>query len=262
MEFLEAYQRKLGEIYEHEKLFCLSDYNDKSVEIDGMNPLHFLSTKTGHLRQKLNKNNIIDILTDEIIVSTSRNIKFALGNVYLFKEFGLNDFSREKIEDVTGEYIPNYAEKFGEMRYMLYVSICFEKLYNFWDRIGDLLHLCFELDIPENKVYFPVVIDKLSKVTSQSNNFHILKNILYMDYKGYLNSHRKKIVHYHQLDTYYRYEWRRHMQDQKYMDKLQQEKESFPEDLKRQMHLTKEGVKAAGNLIEEIKIAPITEATK
>ena len=86
---VDEYHKKLFEIYDREKLLCLSD---EEITFDGKNSNQFVSDNVSRVRTKVNGKNELDKITHELIYSTSGNIKFALGNIYLFKEYGINDF--------------------------------------------------------------------------------------------------------------------------------------------------------------------------
>ncbi|MBT7655909.1 MAG: hypothetical protein HN591_04520 [Flavobacteriales bacterium] len=63
--------------------------------------------------------------------------------------------------------------------YSTFVSCCYEKFYTFWDRIGDTLAYYLELDIPEYKVGFLSVIDKMSNMNAfdSDEDFKYLKGL-------------------------------------------------------------------------------------
>ena len=134
---------------------------------------------------------------------------------------------------------------------MLFAGICFEKLYNFWDRIGDFLNLCYQLNIPQKKIFLEKVMKQLSKIKGTSNNYVRLKEIYEKEYKDYLNVNRIKIVHYHQLDTYYWFEWVQHYDNFEYMKKLQFEKDQLPEKLNYQLSKTVKAFEFAVRLVSE-----------
>ena len=249
MEFIKEYQKKLNEIYQKEKLVCLSDWG--LVQFGNKNALQFASDNLSNIREKININGKLDFLVDDIIYSTSQDIKFSLGNVYLYKELGINNFLKEQIISQNKKIIFSYHQTLADRRFFFYVNTCFEKLYNYWDRIGDLLALSLDLDIEIKNIYFQAVIKKIQ--TSHHNNKSIylqfLKNFSDDDYQKILNRIRILIVHYRQKDTYFRSEWIRNISDKKAIAKLQQEKDELPEILKKQMQLTVRGFESAILLI-------------
>jgi len=248
-DFLISYQKKLNEIYKQEKLVCLSDW--ESVKFDNKNALQFILDNCSATRNKVNSEGIFDAIVDDLISSISQDIKFSLGNIYLYKELGINNFLNEHTTTPQGETIFTYRQTLGDRRFFFYVSVCFEKLYNFWDRIGDLLSLSLDLKIEPKEIYFPRVIKEIEKLNSQSVNFKFLKKFSESEYQDILNRIRKLIVHYRQKDTYFRFEWLKNLGNKEAITKLQEEKDKLPNLLKSQMSLTMKGFESAVLLIHE-----------
>lgn len=249
MDFIKEYQQKLNDIYHKEKIVCLSDWD--LVNFNGKNALQFISDNCSAVRNKVNSEGIFDMIVDDLISSISQDIKFSLGNVYLYKELGINNFLNEHIATPQGETIFTYRQTLGDRRFFFYISVCFEKLYNFWDRIGDLLSLALDLKIEPKDIYFPRVIKEIEKLNSQSVNFHFLKNFSESEYQDILNRIRKLIVHYRQKDTYFRFEWLKNLGNKEAITTLQEEKDKLPNLLKNQMRLTIKGFESAVLLINE-----------
>jgi len=249
MDFIREYQQKLDDIYHKEKLVCLSDWD--LIKFDDKNALQFISDNCSAVRNKVNSEGMFDTIVDDLISSISQDIKFSLGNVYLYKELGINNFLNEPITTPQGETIFTYRQTLGDRRFFFYVSVCFEKLYNFWDRIGHLLYLTLDLKIEPNKIYFQRVIKEIEKLNPQSVNFEFLKNFSENEYQDILNRIRKLIVHHRQKDTYFRFAWLKNLNNEEAIKKLQQEKDELPNLLKNQVNLTIRGFENAALLIHE-----------
>jgi len=249
MDFIREYQQKLNDIYHKEKLVSLSDWD--LVKFNNKNALQFISDNCSVARNKVNSEGIFDTIVDDLISSISQDIKFSLGNVYLYKELGINNFLNEYITTPQGETVFTYRQTLGDRRFFFYVSVCFEKLYNFWDRIGDLLSLALDLKIEPKEIYFPKVIKEIEKLNSQSENFKFLKEFSESEYQDILNRIRKLIVHYRQKDTYFRFEWLKNLGNKEAITKLQEEKDKLPNLLKSQISLTIKGFESAILLIHE-----------
>jgi len=249
MDFIKEYQQKLNDIYHKEKLVCLSDWD--LVKFNDKNSLQFIQDNCSTARNKVNSEGIFDIIVDDLISSISQDVKFSLGNVYLYKELGINNFLNEHTITPQGETIFTYRQTLGDRRFFFYVSVCFEKLYNFWDRIGDLLSLSLDLKIEPKEIYFPRVIKEIEKLNSQSVNLKFLKEFSESEYQDILNRIRKLIVHYRQKDTYFRFAWLKNLNNEEAIKKLQEEKNELPNLLKNQMNLTIKGFENAALLIYE-----------
>ena len=225
MEFIREYQQKLNDIYQKEKLVCLSDW--ELLKFNDKNALQFISDNCSTVRNKVNSDGSFDTIVYDLISSISQDVKFSLGNVYLYKELGINNFLDEYTTTPHGETIFTYRQTLGDRRFFFYVSVCFEKLYNFWDRIGDLLSVALDLEIEQKEIYFPRVIKEIEKLHPQSANFQSLKKFSESEYQDILNKIRKLIVHYRQKDTYFRFAWLKNINNEEAVRKLQQEKKNL-----------------------------------
>ena len=249
MKYMQEYEKKLNSIYQKENLHCLSDWD--TVQFNNKNALQFTADNCSIARKKVNSDGIFDTMVDDLIFSISQDIKFSLGNVYLYKELGINNFLNEHVSTPQGETIFTYRQTLGDSRFFFYINVSFEKLYNFWDRIGDLLSLALDLKIKPQEIYFSKVIKEIEKSNPQSTNFKFLKEFSEKEYRDILNRIRKLIVHYRQKDTYFRFAWLKNLNNEEVIKKLQQEKDELPGLLKDQMRLAIEGFKFAILLINE-----------
>lgn len=251
--FLQEYEKELKEISEKENLFCLSDF--EKIQFDKENALGFknIISKT---REKFNEKGGFDLLTHDLIYSVPSDIKFSLSNVFLYSKYA-NNFLKEIAHYSDGTRYPTYFKKREDKRFFYYVNSTFEKLYNFWDRIGDLLELSFDINLPKKEIYFSRVIDEIDKKRLGSDNFSWLKNFRDGDYKNYLNKYRIKIVHYRQQDTYFFFEWLNNISKNDRLEiiaKLQKEKDDLPILLKKQLDNTNQGFENTIRLIKDFGI--------
>ena len=251
--FLQEYEEKLKEISEKENLFCLSDF--EKIKFDKKNSLGFAST-ISKTREEFNEKDKFDLLIHDLIHSVPSDIKFSLSSVFLYSKYA-NNFVEEIVRYNDGTRYPTYFKKREDKRFFYYVNSTFEKLYNFWDRIGDLLELSFNINLPEKSIYFPKVIDELNRRQLKSNNFSWLKDSKNNDYKNYLNKYRIKIVHYIQQDTYFFFEWLNNMSKSDRLEiikKLQKEKDELPILLKKQLDNTNQGFENTIRLIKDFGV--------
>lgn len=253
MEYTREYEKKLEEISAKENLFCLSDF--EKIEFDKEDVIGFVST-ISKTREKFNKKGDFDLLIHDIIYSVSSDIKFSLSNVFLYSKYA-NNFLKEITRYSDGTSYPTYFKKSGDKRFFYYVNSTFEKLYNFWDRIGDLLELSFDINLPKKRIYFSTVINELNKRKLKSSNFSWLKNFENSDYKDYLNKYRIKIVHYRQQDTHFFFEWLNNMSKSNRLEiiaKLQKEKNELPVLLKKQLNVANQGFENTIRLVKDFGI--------
>ncbi len=248
---MEKYEVTLQSIAKKEGINCLADFD--IVKSNGKNALEFMQiiSKT---RESLNEGGYFDLLTSDLIRSISYGIKFSILNIFFYAPYA-NNLTQEITTSPTGEKFSTHHQTEGDKRFFYYINSTFEKLYNFWDRIGDILALSFKLDIAEQNVYFGTVIAKLKEELLLSESGKWLKNFHENEYSKILNKYRRKIVHYKQQDTDHFFEWLSIVANQQFdpsqIQSLQEAKNQLPNTLKHQLELTNEGFEMMVNFIHE-----------
>jgi len=105
-------------------------------------------------------------LYDDLLFISNDLVHFT-SFLFLLKPF-INDATKE-----AGTYFQNWYDA----RYLSYVSILHSSVYNFWDRIGDLLHCFFATGLSDDKVYIGRVLNNFPKEHKNSINFQKINNI-------------------------------------------------------------------------------------
>jgi hypothetical protein len=147
-----------------------------------------------------------------------------------------------------------YNQNFSDWNYSSIVSCCFEKLYNYWDRIGDIISLYLNVfsEKDEHKITFASVIDNLDKKGTYSNdeNFKFLKSFKDNEFKEF-NKTRKEVVHYNQFETTYRYDFifKFYDNEEKIME-IWEWKKNMPEYFKNHLELSLLGYENCYNFIK------------
>lgn len=248
---LKKLEKEIQTICEKEKIYCLANFDN--VKFDDENALGFLSLirKT---RESTNEEGNFDLLTHDLINSVSSDIKFSIANAFLYFPHA-NNFLNELRKYSDGQKIPTYFMTIEDKRFFFYVNTAFEKLYIFWDRIGDILFLAFQLNLPEDRVYFNSTIRELGTTLESSESGNWLRNFHDNEYSQILNRLRIKIVHYRQKDTYFYTEWLKYFSqantDPGHIAQLQKEKEELLPLLKHQLDLANEGFEKTIRFIAE-----------
>lgn len=248
---LKELEKEIQTICEKEKIYCLASFNN--VKFDNENALGLLSLirKT---REFTNEDGNFDLLTHDLINSVSSDIRYAIANASLYFPHA-NNFLNELKKYPDGQNIPTYFMTIEDKRFFFYVNTAFEKLYIFWDRIGDILFLTFQLNIPEDRVYFNSIMRELDASLESSENGKWLKNFYHNEYSQILNRLRIKIVHYRQKDTYFYTEWLKYFSQTninlEHIVQLQKEKEELLPLLKHQLELANEGFERMVRFIAE-----------
>ena len=188
------------------------------------------------------------------IKNCNDDLKLFLANLYLFKPY-INDptLNKKIIPSVPDFYYFSYNQNFSDWNYCSFVSCCFEKLYNYWDRIGDMMALYLNLDIEERLVGFGTVIVNLDKkgIYSNDENFVFLKSFKEIEFKEF-NKIRKEVVHYNQFETTYRYNFIfKHQNNEEKIMEIWNWKKNMPEYFKNHLELSLIGYKHCVKFVEE-----------
>ena len=238
---MQSYNQSLDTIAKEENLQSLNGDDKFMFENKTAFQLLGMINKT---RDALNKEGHFDLLVDDLIRSISYSVKFSIQNVIFYASHA-NNMAKEIATSPLGEKFPVYYQTMEDKRFFYYVDSAFEKLYNFLDRMGDILWLAFNLDIPEKEVYFGPVIKKLEKELDSSEYGKWLKEFYEDEYQQTLNYSRKDIVHYKQQGTNFFFKWLAINVDRPYdkerLQQLQDEKDNLPIILKKQLNLANLG---------------------
>lgn len=243
------YQASLVEIAQREGIIALSQY--KECIFDGKHALELLQL-ADPVRQalKANGSNDFDWIMDDLINDASSEVAFSLKNAYLYQP-GINNFTQ--MESIAGQQFPIYRQTLEDKRYLYFCGVALEKIYAFWDRIGDILNVTFNLGFPVDRVFFDRVINRLVEKGVVSGNLDWLRDFKDGTYQAF-GARRHEVVHHRGLQSYFR---KQHILgvSQKagleYWEKLQREKQEYAEYLNDQRSLTIEGFSKTVYLIAE-----------
>ncbi len=239
---LDMYNEQLFNTYKDENLNCLADSNIR-IDDKTIYALYYEVIDGCQTKRDIDYHSL---LSD--ILNCSKDLKYCIGSLFLFKPYINNPLEQvQRIGDL--EQFPN-LQNIYDRRYSIFLSIIAEKIYNYWDRIGDLFNAIFKVIDNERRVYFSVVIDNLPNEINESENF---KWLLEFKGNGYsqVKDIRIKVVHYRQLETDYATRHLNILHDRKAVEELQAEKEHFPIFYKKQLVKTIEGFEKALKLIKE-----------
>jgi len=219
------YLSLLDKIEKDKKLVCLSDNNYIHFETSvGSTPFK-ISTQ-----EKLNEFDVFKNLRDLNMIT--KDLKIFISNLYLFQPF-INNPTKEHIYIGDTKQI-TYLQNEYDSQFMTYVSVCYEKIYNFWDRIGDRIWFYFDLKINQKDVYFSRVVNQLETDYKDDENFKWFIDFLKKDYK-FLNTNRREIVHYYQQESEYFEDVVRNTDDIEKIRELYNKKLTLPDYFKHQL---------------------------
>lgn len=173
------------------------------------------------------------------IVRSTKNIKqFEYSDFKLFDEL---DFISKDIKYYTALlyfFRPNitdssisgtYHKTLEDRRYMMFASVGYQSIYNYWNRIGNLLDKFFKTGLPDNSIYFSRVLNNFPQQYKNSHNYQWLNNTYNSEIKNFL-SQRDDIVHSYQLECDFYWRFLNSMNDKDQLSHIQEEKESSPKN--------------------------------
>lgn len=150
----------------------------------------------------------------------SEDITSNVSYLILYKPY-VQDFL-ENPQQVEGGILYTYFHSFYDKQYYFLASQAVQLLYNFWDKIGDLINLFFEQIGKDKNIYFPDVINKIPE-EYKNENYDWLKAFKDNEYKE-LNEKRKQVVHYKGLESNAMNQVISNVHKREELEKLQKEK--------------------------------------
>ncbi|TJY35892.1 Cthe_2314 family HEPN domain-containing protein [Pontimicrobium aquaticum] len=230
MGHIENHYSEVSKFFSRENLISLSDNEHNYNGLNTMQILHL--EKVNPNFEKFNKfKNLSDLK------NCNNDLKLLTANLYLYHPHINNPLKEFKI--IREEKIFTYFQNGYDWIYSTFVSCCYEKLYNYWDRIGDTLAYYLELDIPEFRVGFASAIDKMisMEIYNSNENFEFLRNFKSNEFREF-NKHRKDVVHYYQFETTYKHEIEENFNNEEEIEKLWNWKNNMPNYFKNHLNLS------------------------
>lgn len=221
----------------------------------------------------LNKHEFNFSKVEDNLRFNSDEIAFFTAITFLYRE-NINDPIKDVKKDSNNiNYYPNLTN-IASKRYSMFVALVFEKLYNYWDRLGDLLWATyFQHEMKERSVDFYKIIELIKNNHPQYSNldsFKWLLNFRDINYKE-LNEIRKNIVHYTSIEIEFhskhlgKFENEEGKQQNIYSnkdetEKIMVERRGYYEIIKKEIDNTIQGFIQVHKLIDEITTIKKTEA--
>lgn len=271
MELINLIEEEIHRIYKAEVINMLNNDFKPNVLENGKSIFSLrevIENYKIYLRENelnLNKFSFNFVKIIENIKFNSDEIAFFTAICFLYKE-SINDPIKDVRTDSNNcKYYPNFQNK-SSKRYNMNVAVVFEKLYNYWDRLGDLLWATyFQNDLDEKKVDFYQtikLIDERYKEYHSLDSFKWLLNFRDTDYHNF-NITRKKIVHYtsihvefnsRHIGTFENDEGKQQniFSNKEEIEKIMLERSGYYETIKKEIDNTIEGFIQIHKLIDEI----------
>lgn len=198
-ELLSNYQDKIVSIYKEHDLKCLRGIDNK-YELDGKPLLSWYFDATRKLsiaNSKFDSNaNCDDLLfiSDEIMYFTA--------HLYLYKPY-LNNPIHDSYYLGGGKVFPNFIN-ISSRRYYMFADVAFQKIFNYWDRIGNLIAAFFPEEFKNRNIHFTSTIDKIESSYQDIPSIMWLKDYRQNGFKE-LNEKRRSVVHRSTTDTVFKH---------------------------------------------------------
>jgi hypothetical protein len=244
LKLIQEYIQNIEKYNEENKIYSL---NDNVVKFGNKNSISFATDITRKPRQQ--KVLINDLVVIDDIVRISQDLKSLIGEMAQLKPYLSNYLARPM--KFNGKIIYQYFPNFIDKRYFFLVGVMYEVLYNYWDKIGDVLSEYYPPKEHSNNIYFTKVIDNIKHLSDNSSNYAWLKSFRDNNYKD-LNKYRKQVVHYQNIESEFHDKYRSFFNDRVKLMKLQQEKIELFTKVVDQFKETTIGFEKAFLLIDEI----------
>lgn len=178
-----------------------------------------------------------NITTDIKMIQS--DLIYSTGMLYALRPHINNPTKETKF--FMGKQKAMYFQNMYDSLYSMYASICYEKLYNFWDRIGDKIANEFPDVFPDSKkIMFAFVMDKI-KNTTLDKHIKWLSNFRNSDFKHF-NNRRREIVHYVQFETKFKEQVHKNINNLDKINEIWIEKTTLPDYFKKHIELTNKGI--------------------
>jgi hypothetical protein len=240
------YQEAIVAIYREQNLTCLPGL-DQSYQLNGRNILEWHLNVVGKAAQRNRQFQYNRNMDDIFFCSTE--LLFFTANLYLYRPH-INSPLRDAFPVGGRNVYPNY-QNLGSNRYHMFADVASQAACNYWDRIGDLIGSYFPERIEPDKVFFSTAIDIVLDQFRGSEHFTWLKRFKETDYRE-LNKKRKQVVHYNTLDTEFKYDHVKSVEDREAIEALQAEREALADFYKQHISLTLAGYEKTLLFLEEI----------
>ena len=238
LKFLEEFNNKIISIYIKENLHPLRGVGDSFELPNGKQILMWHSETTRHRNCHFSPDHFDYISNIDDLLFVSDEIVYFTAHLYLYRPY-INTPMKDAYLTPNGTWIYPVFQNGPGKRYEMYINVCYEKLYNYWDRIGDLIASFFPSTFTGN-IYFPRVIQNLKSKYSGNADLDWLINFAENDYKEF-NEVRIKTVHKIAINTETKWQQLGHVTDEQKSRELTEKILSFPDYFKKMNELCVEG---------------------
>jgi hypothetical protein len=215
------------------------------VAYEGEHSVTFFSNITGS-KKRVVELRYIDFKLYHDFDFITQSLKYIVGTLYLL---------HPHINNTTDD--GKYIQKHHDSRYLMHADYGYQAVYNFWDRIGDLLYLYFETGLDKDNVYVGRVLNNINPEHKSKKEYDDLFALYDNNVKPILDQ-RHGIVHYFTKASQYYWGHVEKAYDPEEQKLLNEEKLKIPDQLKQQLFYCCEAfgltLKLLGTLPDKISI--------
>lgn len=184
------------------------------------------------------------------LVFCSDELLYFTAHLYLYRPHITNPVSYpNSIGDLT---IYQYNISIPDRRYLMFLDVAGQAVYNYWDRIGGLITSFFPDKIKNQRsIYFVTSLGFVPTELHSEESYIWLKNFSENEYKD-LNGKRKSIVHYTSSSTVLRHKYLQNITNQQETQTIYDEHFSLADYYKNHISLSLEGFEKVVHFLEKV----------
>lgn len=249
IEIISAYQKLTEAIYKSENLFSLSSNSYHSTSPDE-NLLQRYFSVIGNYADPGDEFLSLSKIFDDLVFC-SKELMYHTAQLYLYRPFINNPLDAGR--DFNGQTIFSNNQNLSSLRYSIFTNAAYQTVYNYWDKIGDLLGHCFETGIKNpRQIDFSKVVDGMGPQFINDDNYQWVKKFKETEY-SVLNKTRLNIVHYLSPETTAKYEHINNPTDKAFLESWQKRRIDVADNFKHHLQLMLDGFTNVLCLLEKSK---------
>lgn len=188
---------------------------DGEYELNGKNMLLWFFRVSAKVPD--NPNNIDFYMVKDEVINSSEEIMYFVAHLFLYRDYMNNPMNEAFTHNDTVVY-PN-KQNLEAKRYAMMLNVVSERLYNYWDKIGDMIWAFHQDALNQRSVYFAKLIEVIKERYQENGSFQWILDFKENDFTE-INRRRKNNVHYYSSDTEFRAEHLEGATDEEKMQKL------------------------------------------
>lgn len=245
-EIIGNFEKAIINIYCEKELTCIRGLNGDFIHY-GIQIYQYFYTIFGKIEEKSEIDIDYRTVLDDLVIFSDEILYFTA--ILYFHRPYINNPLKNEVVSGGKKFYPNKQNVFAQ-RYNMYLDVVYQCLYNYWDRIGDIIASVFPNSLNKHEINFAKTLDTIPITLKESDNAKWLYNFKRNQYKEF-NSTRKNIVHYVSSNTTFNNAHLENVDNKNRISELMTEREKYPDFFNRQIQFTIEGLIKVLNLFDE-----------